>query len=197
MSKGTETRERIIEHAYRVATCDGLEGLSIGTLAADLRLSKSGLFAHFGSKEALQIDVLKTAATQFEQAAILPALRASRGEPRVRALFELWLAWMDRPENVGGCLLTAAAAELDDRPGAPRDFLCFTEKQHMGVLAKAARLAVSEGHFRPEVDTKQFAFEWKGIMLAYHQTARLMCDPAAPALARAAFERLLASAHSA
>ncbi len=196
MSKGTETRERIVEHAYRVATRDGLEGLSIGTLATDLGLSKSGLFAHFGSKEALQVDVLKAASESFEELAIRPALHAPRGEPRVRALFELWLQWMDRPENVCGCLLTAAAAELDDRPGPPRDYLNFTEKQHMGMLVKAARLAVGEGHFRPDTDTKLFAFEWKGIMLAYHQLTRLLRDPAAESLARAAFERLIASVHA-
>lgn len=194
MSKGTETRERIVEHAYGVATRDGLEGLSIGALATDLGLSKSGLFAHFGSKEALQVEVLKTGAARFEDMCIRPALRAPRGEPRVQALFDHWLAWMDHPGNLGGCLLTAASVELDDRPGPPRDFLSFTQRQHMGVLAKAVRMAIDEGHFRPDVDPKQFAFEWKGIMLAYHETVRMLRDPTAASLARSAFARLMASA---
>jgi AcrR family transcriptional regulator len=196
MSKGTATRERIVEHAYRVATRDGLEGLSIGTLATDLGLSKSGLFAHFGSKEALQVEVLKAGAAQFEQVAIRPAIQAPRGEPRVQALFDHWLAWMEHPDHLGGCLLTAASVELDDRPGPPRDYLAFTERQHMGVLAKAVRMAIDEGHFSPDVDPKQFAFEWKGIMLAFHETVRLMRDPAAGTLARTAFARLMASART-
>lgn len=194
MSKGAHTRERIIEHAYRVAARDGLEGLSIGSLASDLGLSKSGLFAHFGSKEVLQVEVLKAGVSQFEQFVIRPALAAPRGEPRIQALFERWLAWVEHTESTGGCLLVSASAELDDRPGPARDFLAATERQYMGVLAKAVRIAIEEGHFRPDVDPKQFAFEWKGVMLAHHEAVRLMRDPAAVSMARTALARLLASA---
>ncbi|HEX7927290.1 MAG TPA: TetR/AcrR family transcriptional regulator, partial [bacterium] len=181
----------------RVATRDGLEGLSIGTLATDLGLSKSGLFAHFGSKEALQVEVLKAGVARFEAVAIRPALSAPRGEPRVQALFDHWLGWMEHTEEFGGCLITAASVELDDRPGPPRDYLAYIERQHMGVLAKAVRMAIDEGHFQQEVDPKQFAFEWKGIILAYHETVRLMRDPAALTMARNAFARLMASARKA
>jgi hypothetical protein len=143
------------------------------------------------------VEVLKAAAAQFEAVAIRPALEQPRGEPRVRALFENWMGWMDLPENVGGCLLTAASTELDDQPGPPRDFLSFTEKQFMGMLAKSARLAVGERHFRADLDCKLFAFEWKGILLAYHESVRLLRDPTAAQMARAAFERLIASSRSA
>jgi AcrR family transcriptional regulator len=192
MSKGAHTRERIIEHAYRVATRDGLQGLSIGSLASDLGLSKSGLFAHFGSKEVLQVEVLRAGAAEFERTVIRPALQAPRGEPRVQALFESWLAWMERANRECGCLLVNASVELDDRPGPPRDYLAATERQFLGVLAKAARIAIEEGHFRSDVDPKQFAFVWKGIMLAYHEAVRLLRDPTAASLARSAFARLVA-----
>ncbi|HKV07988.1 MAG TPA: TetR/AcrR family transcriptional regulator, partial [Thermoanaerobaculia bacterium] len=94
MGKGAETRERIVEQALRLASRDGLEGLTIGSLSSELGLSKSGLFAHFGSKDELQLQVLRAAVERFEEAVVEPALAAPRGEPRLRSFFERWLAWM-------------------------------------------------------------------------------------------------------
>jgi AcrR family transcriptional regulator len=194
MTKGLETRERIVEHAARLASRDGLEGVSIGVLAHELGLSKSGLFAHFGSKEALQLEILRSTAEHFEAEVILPAIQAPRGEPRVRALFERWKAWHARADDPGGCVFMAASVELDDRPGAPRDYLAGVLKQFMGVLTKAALVAMQEGHFRGDLDPKVFAFEWHGLMASWNQSRRLFRDPAADFYLNAAFERLLHSA---
>ena len=109
MSKGNETRARILRHAARVASRDGLGGLSIGELAAQLRMSKSGLFAHFGSKEDLQIEVLRAASAEFAQRVIAPALKQPRGPARLRAIFEGWLAWASDPDVPGGCVFAGAS----------------------------------------------------------------------------------------
>src|SRR5262245_18337194 len=115
MSKGAETRELSIDRAYQLASRDGLEGLTAGALADTLKLSKSGLFAHFGSKEELQLEVLKAGASRFEDSVIKPALKVPRGLPRLKKLFDLWLDWGANPGTPGGCIFIAAAAELDDR----------------------------------------------------------------------------------
>jgi AcrR family transcriptional regulator len=193
MSKGAETRDRIVEHAVRLATRDGLEGLSIGGLAIELGLSKSGLFAHFGSKEDLQVAVLQAAAQRFEESVLRPAFRARRGEPRLRALFEGWLAWVGDPSMPGGCLFVAAAVELDDRDGRPREYLVAAQKQLIAALTKAARLAVEASDFRPELDASQFAFDLYGVMLSYSYWKRLLRDSQAEERTRASFERLIVS----
>src|SRR5262245_29169338 len=117
MKKGTVTRERIVDAAFSLASSVGLEGLSIGNLAAKLGLSKSGRFAHFGSKDELELEVLRSARRRFEDTVIRPALSAPRGEPRLRALLDHWLEWVENPSMPGGCIFVEAAAELDARPG--------------------------------------------------------------------------------
>jgi len=193
MSKGAETRERILEQAVRIASRDGLEGLTIGTLSSELGLSKSGLFSHFGSKEELQCQVLQTAAALFQENVIRPALTAPRGEPRIRALFDNWLAWADNSDMPGGCVLIAASIELDDRPGPQRDYLLLAHRGRVAALAKACRLAIEAGHFRADLDPEQFAFDFYSITLGYHDHNRLLRDPKSEDRARHAFERLLAS----
>lgn len=193
MSKGEETRGRIVERAYLVAGRDGLEGLTIGALADELKLSKSGLFAHFGSKEDLQLEVLKEGERRFQEIVIKPALKAPRGLPRLKKLFELWLDWGANPSNPGGCIFIAAAAELDDREGRTRDYLVATQKQLIAFMAGAARLAVEQGHLKPDTDCEQLAHEGYGIVLAYNHFKRLLRDPNAEKHARLAFERLIRS----
>lgn len=192
MGKGAETRERILDQAVRLASRDGLEGLTIGTLSSELGLSKSGLFAHFGSKDELQLQVLQAAVHRFEHEVIRPALAEPRGEPRVRALFDRWIAWVNGQDMPGGCLLIAASAELDDRPGPLREFLVQSHRARVAALAKAARIAIEAGHFRPDLEPEQFAFDFYAITLGYHDSRRLLRDPHAEARARHAFERLLA-----
>jgi len=193
MGKGAETKDAILEHAIRLASQLGLEGLTIGRLADALDLSKSGLFAHFGSKEDLQVQTLDRAAERFVDVVIRPALSAPRGEPRLRALLERWLAWPAAVPQPGGCIFVQAAVELDDRPGPARDRLVALQKDWLAQLAIAVRGAVSAGHFRADVDAEQVAFELHGIMLATHQATRLLRDRRAVTRARTALERLLAT----
>ncbi len=193
MGKGAETRERILDQAVRLASRDGLEGLTIGTLSAELGLSKSGLFSHFGSKDELQLQVLQAAVQRFEIEVIRPALAEPRGEPRIRALFERWLTWVNGLDTPGGCLLIAASVELDDRPGPQRDFLVRSHRARVAALAKAARIAIDAGHFRADLDPEQFAFDFYAITLGFHDSNRLLRDPRAEERARDFFERLLAS----
>jgi AcrR family transcriptional regulator len=191
MSKGADTRQRILDRAFSLATRDGLGGLTIGALAEDLGLSKSGLFAHFGSKEDLQIEVMKAAAERFMDAVLRPAFKAARGAPRVRALVEHWLAWLGDPAQPGGCLFMAAATELDDRPGRPRDYLVGLQREFIAALSKAGRLAVEAGHLRADLDCDQFAFELFGVLASCHHYRRLLRDRRADSRARAALERLM------
>lgn len=194
MRKGTETHERILDSAMKLASRDGLNGLSIGALASKLGLSKSGLFAHFGSKEELQVQVLHAAAARFEAEVVRPAFAAPRGEPRLRALFRNWMDWAVGPAFPGGCIFIAASVELDDTPGPARDFLAQNTKLWLDVLARAFRIADEEKHLRASgAAADQLAFEVYGIALAFHQSKRLMRDPKAETRARAALDRLLDS----
>ncbi|HMK72920.1 MAG TPA: TetR/AcrR family transcriptional regulator [Myxococcaceae bacterium] len=194
MSKGDATRDRILGEALRVASRDGLDGLSIGGLAETLGMSKSGLFGHFGSKEDLQLEVLRSAARRFEDTVVRPAFRAPRGLPRIRQLFENWIRWANSADTAYGCLFVAASVELDDRPGAARDFVVEVQKQLLEAIARSVQMAVEAGHFRRDTDGRQFAFELYGLLLVYHQAKRLLREPRAEAIARSGFERLVASA---
>jgi AcrR family transcriptional regulator len=191
VSKGAQTREAILTHALGLATRIGFEGLTIGRLAEDLGMSKSGLFAHFRSKEGLQLEILKMAGARMVDSVVRPALAAPRGEPRVRALFERWLAWEQSPSLPGGCPFMAASFELDDRPGPVRDFVVQNLRDWMDTMAGAARIAVQEGHFRADLDCEQFAHDCQGIGLAFVHASRLMRDPRARERAQSAFESLV------
>ncbi len=193
MSKGEATRQAILSRAFELARVIGVSGLSIGRLAEETSLSKSGLFAHFGSKEALEVAVVEEASRQFVQTVMVPALREPRGEPRVRAMFERWLDWGQRP---GGCFFVGASAELDDRPGPPRDALVQACKDWVDELAKATRIAVREGHFRTDLEPDQFAFELYGLVLGAHTFIRFLREPATLDRTRQAFDRLVAAARS-
>jgi len=194
VSKGDETRERILRHAAKVASRDGLEGLSIGELASALDMSKSGLFAHFGSKEELQVAVLQAASADFQEKVVRPALKEPRGPARLRALFELWGKWASAPETPGGCLFAGASFELDDRPGPARDFLVEEERRLLAVLSRSAQLGVESGLLRADLDCDLLAFQIHGLMLGFHHARRLLRQRNAEAMARRSFEQLLAQA---
>ena len=195
MSKGDETRAAILDRAVAEASRLGLEGLTIGNLARQVGLSKSGLFAHFGSKEDLQLAVLAAGVERFVARVMAPAFRAPRGLPRIEALFEGWLAWAR--QLPGGCLFIALANELDDRPGPLRDRLVSYQRDWIDTVATAARIAVEEGHFRPDLDGEQFAYDFYSIELAYHHFNRLLADPDAERRARTAFHELSTLARAA
>jgi AcrR family transcriptional regulator len=192
VGKGEVTKQMILDHASSLASRVGLDGLSIGKLAEELQLSKSGLFAHFRSKEALEVQVLEHAEARFIEAVIKPALTAPRGEKRVRALFDRWMRWPKTSGLEGGCFFVAVAAELDDRPGPARDVLVRQQKDWMDVITNVVRTAIAEEEFKKNLDAEQFAFEVWGILLSYHWAVRLIEDPKANARANAAFEALIA-----
>lgn len=191
-SKGEQTRTAILDEALKVASKLGLEGLTIGSLAEASGMSKSGLFAHFGSREDLQLAVLEHAAQRYGERVLVPALRIERGLPRLRAMFERWLDWAIASGLPGGCIMIAAAAEYDDRPGPIRDAVIANQHRGNGVIRKAARLAVEEGHLRGDTDPEQIAFELLGIVLAAHNHRRLLGDKEARKRSLIAFEQLIA-----
>jgi len=170
----------------------GLTNLTIGGLATELEMSKSGLYAHFGSKEKLQLSVVETGAQLFREMVVIPAMATPRGAPRLRAVFEGWVAWELAQEVIpGGCFFIQASAELDGIDGEVRDRVAGLQKEWVDWLEGAARLALKEGHFDSGVDPRQFAFELYGLILAYHHAARLLQDPTAETRLRAGFDELM------
>ena len=191
MGKGEQTRQAILDEAFSLASCCGVGGLSIGVLAERTHMSKSGLFAHFGSKEELQLAVLRESQQRFADVVLRPAFRQPRGLARLRAIVINWLDWTRVANLPGGCVINAAAAEFDDQPGPLRD-----EVKH-GLLALRRTLvetvvkAVEAGELRPDTDAEQLAFELEGIYQVTQQSRRLLDDPDADRRALAAFDRLV------
>lgn len=194
MQKGERTREAILKEAVDLATVVGLNGLTIGTLASHMKLSKSGLFQHFGSKEALQLATLNHGVRMFKEQVVGPALKRPRGVERVRTLFDSWMGWSDHAGGKGGCLFVAAAAELDDREGEPREFLVRTQQEWLNLLERTAAHGVEAGAFRSDLDCTQFAHELNSICLGYHQAKRLMRDQQSETRAQRALDRLIEDA---
>jgi AcrR family transcriptional regulator len=182
----------VLAQATEIAARLGLVGLTIGSLASATGLSKSGLFAHFRSKEALQLATLEHAREAFIDAVMRPTLAAPRGQARVRALFAHWLRFAQ--ESPAGCLFVSASTEFDDRPGRVRDQLVRDQLDLLDAVAQIFATGISEGDFRPDADPQDFAQDLNGLMLAYLHARRLLQDPAAEARARRAFERLLSDA---
>jgi AcrR family transcriptional regulator len=193
MLKGEQTRKEIVGRALEVASRVGLEGVTLGALAEDLGMSKSGLFAHFKSKEALQLEALQELVDRFIQEVVRPALTHPRGEPRVIALFENDLRWIKGSFFRGGCLLISLSYEYDDRPGPIRDLLVRSQRDWLATLARAARIATEEGHFRPDLDCEQFAYQLQSLNMGYQYNSRLLGDRKAEEQLRGAFEQLMTS----
>ena len=192
MSKGQQTKTAILDEAVGIASRVGFNALTIGQLAESTGMSKSGLFAHFKSKEALQLQTLERGRERFTDLVIRPTLAAPRGIQRVRALFDHWLVW-ETEALQGGCIFVTGSIEYDDQPGPMRDALVRSQRDWGEFIATVAGTAVSEGDFRADLDTEQFAFTLQGLMYAYHHTARLLRDPKALERTKAALEQLIAS----
>jgi AcrR family transcriptional regulator len=192
MSKGEQTRQQIIDRALNLSSAVGLEGLSLGNLAAELKLSKSGLFAHFKSKEALQLEVLQAAIDLFVLDVVRPAILKPRGLRRVEALFENYLAWARGSGKARTCIFMGLSQEYDDRPGPVRDALAKSQRDWRDTVAQVAMTGVSEKEFRKDLDAEQFAFEFIGIGMIFQQYCKLLEDRKAERRAYAAFEALLA-----
>ena len=180
--KGSETRASILGRAVDVASVEGLEGLTIGRLAAELRMSKSGLFAHFGSKQELQLATVAAAAERFRGAVIEPALAVPDGAPRLRAMAENYLEQLQGYS--GGCFFAATSVEYDDRPGPVRDAISTSLGAWLGELERQAQLAGAEN---PE----RFAFELYSLAMGANARYRLSGEREVFDFAREAIDRLL------
>jgi len=189
-SKGSATREMIVERAYAIASRNGLEGLSIGDLAGAAGMSKSGVFAHFGSREDLQLSVLDWTAGRFTEAVVVPALARPRGLQRLRAIAEGWFQWV--LDNRDGCVMLGAANEYDARPGALRDRTVRWLQHWRQQLAKAVGMCVETGELAPSTDPMLLAFELFAVTEGLH-TARVYDPEQARQLALRSLDRLLAS----
>lgn len=190
LHKGQQTRAVILDAALGLASHMGLEGLSIGALAEVTQMSKSGVFAHFGSREELQISVIREYHARFEEEVFFPAIREPRGLPRLRALFERWIRRVS-VELDSGCIYISGAVEFDDRPGPVRDALVTMVQTWQDALERAIRMAVDEGHLKPDTDPPQMLFEVHGLILALHHDARFLRHPGAVERARRAFDRVI------
>jgi AcrR family transcriptional regulator len=190
MGKGEDTKAAILDQAVEIASEVGFTGLTIGQLAERTGMSKSGLFAHVRSKEALQLATLARARERLTDVVVRPTLAKPRGVARVRALFDLWLLWATEVLE-GGCIFITGSIEYDDRPGPMRDALVQGEKDWTEFIVTVAGTAVSEGDFKADLDTDQFAFMVQALMYGYHHASRLMNDPKALDRTRAAFDQLL------
>ncbi len=189
--KGLQTKAAIVDAALGLATQIGLEGLSIGALAEVMHMSKSGVFAHFGSREELQISVVREYHVRFEDEVFYPALREPRGLPRLRALFANWMR-RTSAEIDSGCLYIGGAVEFDDRPGPVRDELASSVKTWLAAMYRAVVQAREQGHLRADADAQQMAFEIHGLILALHYEARFLKTPGSIARANTGFDHILA-----
>lgn len=191
MGSAPSTRERILDRGLALASQSGLEGVTLGVLADQVEMSKSGLFAHFRSKEAVQISLLEHSKKSARAIIIEPALKEPSGVPRLRALALKWFGWARRAGLPGGCPVAAALFEYDDTDGPVRDKIKQIEAEWRGVLSSLATEAIRCGHFRPDLDVDQFVWELCGIYLSHHVAARFLRSPDADRRARAALEALL------
>jgi AcrR family transcriptional regulator len=191
LQKGQQTKQAIIDAALGLATQIGLEGLSIGALAEVMGMSKSGVFAHFGSREELQISVVREYHDRFEQEVFYTAMRQPRGLPRLRTLFANWMQ-RTSAEIDSGCLYISGAVEFDDRPGPVRDALAATVQTWLQAMLRAVVLAKECGHLQSDADEMQIAFELHGLILAWHYEARFLKNPGSIHRANQGFENILA-----
>jgi AcrR family transcriptional regulator len=194
-SKGELTRRSILGEAVQLASVQGLEGLSIGQLAEATGMSKAGLFAHFGSKEDLQLATVQAARTIFIEQVVAPSLEAPAGLPRLVALCRHWLDYAEREVFRGGCFFASAASEFDGRPGPVRDLVAAIMVEWMEALEKMAREALDCGHLQKQSDLKQLVFELQALMSGANSAFQLHRQPTAFRRARTALrDRLKAFA---
>lgn len=189
--KAQDTKTRLLQVGVDQLSSAGLSGVTLGQLASAAGLSKSGLFAHFKSKDQLQIDLLNEAARLSDQEVIAPSTKAAAGLPKLQALVGLWLGWSRRAGLSGGCPLAAALFELDDQSGEVRDHVSRLEAQWRGVLEAHVQDAIATGHLRPDTDAAQVVWEIQAIYLNHHVSSRFLRDPMARTRAMTAFDALI------
>ena len=193
LPKGQQTKAAIVDAALRMAAQVGLEGLSIGSLAETMGMCKSGVFAHFGSRDELQISVIREYYARFEAQVFQPAMAQPRGLPRVRALFENWMRFTSA-ELDSGCIFISGAVEFDDRPGPVRDALAEAVDAWIEAMTRAVAQACEQGHLAADADPRQISFEIHALILALHYEARFMRRPGSMERAEQGFRNILARA---
>lgn len=191
VSKGQNTRETIVERALALAVRGGLDKLTIGAVAEVMQMSKSGVFAHFGSREDLQLAVLELATRRFSDEVFVPAFRQRRGLPRLRAIISNMAQFYLQQSNAGGCVVLSASMEFDDQPGVIRDRLIAYHRQMRRELVRAVQMAVDSGELRAEADAEQLEFELFGLMLATHHHLQMFADPTAVERAMRGFDHCI------
>jgi len=191
--KGERTRESILRVAVDLASVEGLEGLTIGRLASELKMSKSGLFAHFGSKQDLQLATVAMASEIFKEKVVLPALAENNGMPRLWALCERWLSHVENKVFAGGCFFTAASFEFDSRPGPVRASIVEAMSQWLSTLTRAIQEAQKIGHLKAEVKANQLALEIYSLAVGGHWASELLGQRTALAKARESIRNRLHS----
>jgi AcrR family transcriptional regulator len=189
MKKGEDTKHAILGCALQMASQVGLEAVTIGTLASETGMSKSGLFAHFQSKEKLQIEIIEHAAHEFADHVVVSALKTPAGIPRIKALVENWIAWGANMK--GGCIFVSASTEFSDRPGRVRDALLRQQQAWIDSLIRIAQSAISAGHFRKDIDCEQFAFELYSLLLGFNYYHKLLQDSETKKRQETALQQLL------
>jgi AcrR family transcriptional regulator len=192
MRKGELTRAAILDVALDLASRDGLEGLTIGLLADRMNMSKSGVFAHFGSREDLQIEVLKLYHHHFEQEVFYPSMKEPRGLPRLQSMFTRWVRRVT-VEIASGCIYISGAVEYHDRPGAIREELVGMVRAWQDALLRCVQQAKEMNHLRPDTEPQQMVYEMYGLILALHHDARFIKRPGSVDRAQVGFDRLLKS----
>ncbi len=191
MAKGEDTKLTVLEAGLDMASQLGLECVTIGNLAKTTNLSKSGLFAHFQSKENLQVEILIYAAQLFSEDVIVPALKIKAGIPRIWALVDNWIQWTS--ELTGGCIFVSASADFSDRPGRVREVLLHQQEEWINCLRRIARSAVEAGDFKQDIDDDQFAFDLYSLLLGFHLYYKLLDDAETRKHQETALVRLLNS----
>ncbi|MFL9924820.1 TetR/AcrR family transcriptional regulator [Herbaspirillum lusitanum] len=195
LRKGEQTRAAILDVALELASRDGMEGLTIGLLAEKMKMSKSGVFAHFGSREDLQIEVVRLYHTRFEQEVFYPSIKEARGLPRLHSMFSRWVKLVT-VEIALGCIYISGAVEYDDRPGAIRDHLVAMVQAWRNALERSIKQAMELQHLRSDIDVGQMVYEIYGLILALHHDARFLNIPGSVERAQASFDRLIESYRS-
>lgn len=190
MRKGELTRAAILNVALDLASREGLEGLTIGLLAEKMSMSKSGVFAHFGSREDLQIAVVKQYHDRFEQEVFYPSLQKPRGLPRLRAMFEQWVKRVS-VELASGCIYISGAVEYDDRPGPIRDALIGIVKEWREALLKCVQQSIEAGDLKSSTDPLQVVYEMNALVLGLHHDTRFLKIPQSIERTQHSFERLI------
>lgn len=190
--RGAETRRLILDEAMKIASVHGIQGITIGDLAKKVGMSKSGLFAHFENKDNLQLEILKLASEMFVNKVLLPAFEAPKGVPRIKAIFENWIEYLNDDSTLpGGSVFISASFELDDRPGLLKDFVHKSQNDLILSIEKAVQIAIDCNHFKTSTNKSEFAWKFYSYVLGYHHFQRMLHNPKAKELIENGFNDLI------